>query len=223
MRMKLLPSSFLPTTSASFFCSRLRASSCAFWPWKYSRLALVARSAFFSGRRKLRANPSFTFTSSPIWPSFSTRSSRITCMSFSRSVQHIGKQRHEPRALDGVGEDALFLVGDGRDAAGHDLAALGDIPLQQLDVLVVDLGRVGAGERAGLLAPEERTALSAFAATSTAFAAAAVASATVTIAATAARTFATETHSAASASMPSGLRSPSGRSSRRFLFEETSN
>src|SRR5476651_1102012 len=172
MRIKLLPSSFLPMASASFFCSRLRASSCDFWPWKNSRLALVARRAFFSGKRKLRANPSFTFTSSPIWPSFSTRSSRITCMAFSRSAQHVGQQRHEPRALDGVREDALLLVGHGRDAARHDLAALGNVPLQQLDVLVVDLRRIGAREWAGLLAPEEGTALSAFAATSTALAAA---------------------------------------------------
>ena len=43
----------------------------------------------------------------------------------------------------------------------HDLAALGDEALQQLHVLVVDLRRIGAGERAGLLAAEEGTALSA--------------------------------------------------------------
>src|SRR6185295_2879094 len=119
--MKLLPSSFLPTISASFFCSRLRASSCVFWPWKYSRLALVARSAFFSGRRKLRAKPSLTFTSSPIWPSFSTRSSRITCMARSGSVQHVGQERHVAGALDGIGKDALLLVRHRRDAARHDL------------------------------------------------------------------------------------------------------
>src|SRR4029079_4515118 len=105
--------------------SRLRASSCAFWPWKYSRLVLVARNAFFCGSRKLRAKPSFTFTSSPIWPSFSTRSSRITCMARSGSVQHVGQQRHETRALDGIGENALLLVGHRRDTARHDLAALG--------------------------------------------------------------------------------------------------
>src|ERR1051326_8922151 len=122
--MKVLPSSFLAICSASPLRSRLRASSCAFWVWKYSRLALVARSAFFWGKRKLRAKPSFTFTSSPIWPSFSTRSSNITCMA--RSLQYIGKQRHVARALDGVREQALLLLGNRGDAAGHDLAALRD-------------------------------------------------------------------------------------------------
>ena len=41
----------LATASASFLRSRLLASSCAFWVAKYSRFALVARRAFFSGSR----------------------------------------------------------------------------------------------------------------------------------------------------------------------------
>jgi len=65
----------------------------------------------------------------------------------------------------------LLLVGDRRDAAGYDLAALRDEALQELDVLVIDLGRVGARERARLLAPKERTALSALAAATIASAA----------------------------------------------------
>ena len=40
--------------------------------------ALVARKAFLCGNRKLRANPGLTFTTSPIWPSLGTRSSRMT-------------------------------------------------------------------------------------------------------------------------------------------------
>src|SRR5690242_5994977 len=157
IRVNLWPSSLEPIFSASPFRRRLLASIWAFWVWKNSRLALVARRAFFCGRRKLRAKPSFTFTSSPIWPSFSTRSSTITCMA--RSLQNIGKQRHVPCALDGVREQALLLVGNGRDAAGYDLAALRDETLKELHVLVVDLGRIGTGERARFLAPEKRAAL----------------------------------------------------------------
>src|ERR1700761_4070469 len=126
MSVKLLPSSFSPTFSASFFCSRLRASSWARWPRKYSRLVLLARSAFFCGRRKLRAKPSLTFTSSPIWPSFSTPSSRMTCIGSTPSVHDVGKQGHEARALDRVRQQALLLVRHRRDARRHDLAALGD-------------------------------------------------------------------------------------------------
>src|SRR5512146_2142862 len=120
--MKVWPSSFLAIFSASFLFSRLRASSCAFWVWKYSRLAFVARRAFFLGRRKLRANPSFTFTSSPIWPSFSTLSSRITCMVV-LLLHDVGQQRHEAGALDCLGEQALLRGGHRRDARRHDLAA----------------------------------------------------------------------------------------------------
>src|ERR1700677_4090752 len=77
------------------------------------------------------------------------------------SLHDVGKKRHETRALDGFRENTLLAGRDGRDARRHDLAALGHEALQQLHVLVVDLGRVGAGERAGLLAAEKRTALAA--------------------------------------------------------------
>src|SRR5215212_11581835 len=114
--MNLWPSSLLPIFSASPLSLRLLASSWVFWAWKYSRFALVARSAFFLGKRKLRAKPSLTRTSSPIWPSFSTRSSRITCMTV-LLLHDVGQQRHEAGALDGVGQDALLLVADGGDAS----------------------------------------------------------------------------------------------------------
>src|SRR3546814_14838188 len=59
-------------------------------------------------------------------------------------------------ALDGLGQFALLLGRHRGDARGHDLAAFGNEPRQQLRVLVVDLRRIGARERAGLSAPEER-------------------------------------------------------------------
>src|SRR5271154_6803700 len=110
------------------------------------------------------------------------------------SLHDVGKQRHETRALDGFGENALLAGRDSRDARRHDLAALGHEALQQLHVLVVDLGRVGAGERAGLLATEEGTAL----------------------AATTGMTHCSV--SCTTTASPSGLRSPPSRS-RRALFE----
>src|SRR5262245_17092875 len=76
--MKLRPSSLDPTFSASPLRSRLRASNWVFMASNLTRLSLVARSALPCGRRKLRAKPSFTRTTSPIWPSLATRSSRMT-------------------------------------------------------------------------------------------------------------------------------------------------
>src|SRR6185437_12155548 len=208
--MKDWPSSFLATPSASLRRSRLWASSSILRPWKYSRLALVARSAFFLGRRKLRAKPSLTRTSSPIWPSFSTRSSRITCM----SLHHIRQQRHETGALDRVRQLALVLVRDRGDARGHDLAALGDVTLQELHILVVDLGRIGAGEGVGLLPAEERpacrVAIAALAAT-----AAVTISATIPVAAFTMSAIAHCAVSSVAAVSPSGL---SVRSSRLRLL-----
>src|SRR5262244_1922986 len=49
-------------------------------PSNFALLSLVARSALTFGNRKLRAKPSLTRTTSPIWPSLATRSSRITSM-----------------------------------------------------------------------------------------------------------------------------------------------
>src|SRR5262245_39153639 len=74
----------------------------------------------------------------------------------------VGKQSEETRALDGAGELTLLLGGYGGDAARHDLAALGDVTHQQLGILVVDLRRIRARERAGLAATEKRTTCSSF-------------------------------------------------------------
>src|ERR1700747_299489 len=74
----------------------------------------------------------------------------------------VGQEAEETRALDGAGELTLLLGGHRGDAARHDLAALGDVTHQQLGVLVVDLRRVGAGERAALATAEKRTACTSF-------------------------------------------------------------
>src|SRR5690606_21566697 len=101
----------------------------------------------------------------------------------------------EAGALDGLGQFTLLLRRHRGDAARHDLAALGDVTLQQLHILVVDLRRVGAGERAGLAAAEKGAACAAggcechgltlllaavFVARATAFAAVAAAVAAIT-------------------------------------------
>src|SRR3954469_8670732 len=74
----------------------------------------------------------------------------------------VRQQAEEARALDGARELTLLLGGHGGDAARHDLAALGDVTHQQLGILVVDLRRIRARERAGLAATEKRTACTSF-------------------------------------------------------------
>src|SRR6266849_7961426 len=74
-----------------------------------------------------------------------------------RLSQDVRQEREEPRALDRLGELTLLAGRHRGDPARHDLAAFGDEPLQQLDVLVVDLGRARPGERAGFAAAEEWT------------------------------------------------------------------
>src|SRR5687767_2218396 len=129
------------------------------WASNTLRFAALARSAFWRGSRKLRAKPSLTVTTSPRVPQPSSRSSRMTFICASPLLHDIGEQRQEAGALDGLGQLALLLGGDRGDAARHDLAALGDVALQKLHVLIVDLRSVGAGERADLAAAEERAAL----------------------------------------------------------------
>src|SRR5579863_6850146 len=73
-------------------------------------------------------------------------------------ANNVRKQTEETCALDGAREFALLLGGNRGDAARHDLAALGNVTHQQLGILVVDLRRIRARERAGLAATEKRTA-----------------------------------------------------------------
>src|SRR5205809_5579246 len=73
-----------------------------------------------------------------------------------RLLHHVGKQAEKARPLDRPRQLTLLLGRYRGDAARHDLAALGDKALQQSHVLVVDLGRVRARERAGFAAAKER-------------------------------------------------------------------
>src|SRR5947209_6297950 len=73
-------------------------------------------------------------------------------------LHDVGEERQEAGPLDRLGELTLLLGRHRGDARRHDLAALGDVALQELDVLVVDLRRAGARERADLAAAEEGTA-----------------------------------------------------------------
>src|SRR3984957_18956541 len=153
------PFIFCATSSASLRLCRLAASSCARRCSKMARFSLVARNAFFCGKRKFRAKPGRTFTTWPIWPSFSTRSSRMISIMTSLLLQIVGQQAEKARALDRLRQFALLAGRDRGDARRHDLATLGDEALQQLHVLVVDLRRVGAGEGTGLPPAEKRAAL----------------------------------------------------------------
>src|SRR5258708_2778112 len=67
----------------------------------------------------------------------------------------VGQEAEIARALDRLRQLALLLGRHRGDAARHDLAALGDEALQQLHVLVVDLGRVRPREGARFAPPEE--------------------------------------------------------------------
>src|SRR5262249_52482024 len=143
--MKLLPSSFTATFSASPFCARLRASSSVFIDSKRVRFSLVARSALPFGSRKLRAKPARTRTTSPIWPSLATRSSKITSIGSSPCV--FGKMS------GGTGRRAL----PSRDAAADVEGGIGEAddgdregrPAEQEDAQIHAAKHEGpAGERA---------------------------------------------------------------------------
>src|SRR5215813_9489462 len=83
-------------------------------------------------------------------------------MLLSNLPDHVRQKAKEAGALDGARELALLLGGHRRDAARHDLAALGDVTHQKLGILVVDLRRVGTRERTGLATAEKRTACTGF-------------------------------------------------------------
>src|ERR1043166_6652635 len=105
-----------------------------------------------------------------------TRSSRMTSMGC-LLLQQIRQERQEARPLDRLGQQPLLLGRNGGDAAGDDLSAFGQEALQQLYVLVVDLGRLIAGEGAGLAPAKERPPCATGATTGTASVATPVAAA----------------------------------------------
>src|SRR6185437_6762695 len=82
-----------------------------------------------------------------------------------------GQEPEEAGPLDRLRQLALLLGRHGCDAARHDLAALGDIALEQLHVLVIDFRRVRTGEWTGFAPPEERPATAAATAAAAAIAA----------------------------------------------------
>src|SRR5262245_33248663 len=88
-------------------------------------------------------------------PSFSMRSRRMISMTWPSLLHEVGQQAQVPSALDRLAELTLLLGGNRGDAAGDDLAAFGHEALEQAHVLVVDLRRVLARERAGLAAAEK--------------------------------------------------------------------
>src|SRR4030081_3754582 len=109
-------------------------------PSNLERLSAVARSALPRFNRKLRANPSLTRTTSPIWPSLATRSSRITSIVVSPFVglDHSSGWQGRRSAL---ARHAAAKVEDGVRQAedGHGE----DRPAEH------DGGRVGAREQNG--------------------------------------------------------------------------
>src|SRR5690242_5060139 len=67
----------------------------------------------------------------------------------------VGQKREEARVLHGRRQLALIARLRARDAARHDLAGLGDVLAQHVEILVVDLDDALGREAAELLAAEE--------------------------------------------------------------------
>src|ERR671930_841131 len=135
-------STVLPSTSAiSCACSTDRASCRA---RSASRLrssatrAAVAGSASRRGKRKFRAYPRATSTTSPRRPTFSTSLSRITSTASPR-VRDVREERHLAGALHGDGDLPLVAAARAGDAARADLPLLRDVAPELVVVLVVDL------------------------------------------------------------------------------------
>src|SRR6266705_4078835 len=148
------PSSFAPFSCAAARVSDWAFSSSARFFSNSARLSGVARFALPCGRRKLRAYPSFTLTTSPRAPRLTTFSRRITCIAAPSVQVGVGHQREIARALHRRRELALVVGARSGDPRRDDLAVLADEVLQQVDVLVVDPLDLLSGEAAELAALE---------------------------------------------------------------------
>src|SRR5258708_15223850 len=144
----LAPSSFAPRSCAPVSCSLALFSRSDRRFSNSFRFFSVARFAFPCGMRKLRAKPSFTLTTSPRPPRFTTFSIRITCMAGSSMQVGEVQQGQESRALDRDAELALVPRLGAGDASRDDLPVLVDEVLQDRDVLVVDFLDLLGGETA---------------------------------------------------------------------------
>src|SRR6185295_13409055 len=132
-----LPS--LSATALAVFCSRSRLSAITrFWCSTSRRLRVLASTARPRGKRKFRAKPGFTFTTSPMLPRFSTSSRRITCMTRSSAHRRERQQRDAARALDRGRQPTLVPRAVAGDPAGDDLPAIADEAPEHAGVLVVD-------------------------------------------------------------------------------------
>src|SRR6185503_15759626 len=81
----------------------------------------------------------------------------------------VRQQREVTRTLDRGRQLALVERLGARDAARHDLAGLGDVLLQDREILVVDLLHALGGEAAELATARERAVATATRATATRF------------------------------------------------------
>src|SRR3954451_902822 len=119
-------------------CSKLCASFSARRALTFSSSATregVAGSASRRGSRKFRAYPRATSTTSPRRPSFSTSSRSTTFI----SVGNVRQQRHLSRALDRDRDLPLVAPARPADPARADLALLGHVPAELVEVLPVPL------------------------------------------------------------------------------------
>src|SRR5262249_17294507 len=62
-------------------------------------------------------------------------------------ADNVGQKPEKGGAFDGPRQPPLLLGENRRNPTRHDLAALGDVTLQEPHVLVVDLRGIGAGKR----------------------------------------------------------------------------
>src|SRR5207249_1382032 len=110
------------------------------------------------GNKKFRAYPRATLTTSPRRPTLSMSLRRMTSIQWpSATFGDVRQQGHLACALDCDRDLTLVPSARAGDPAGADLAPLGDVPAQLVDVLVVDLVDLVLTEEAGL--PPDRAGL----------------------------------------------------------------